>query len=484
MVNITIAGADRTTYVQFPSLRIENILTKQVDRCTFTLENKVGYAPAIGAQVIITDGSTRVFGGVIVRRTQLSASYGSVSYTIECSDFTRILDQKLVSETYERMTVNEIIDDLVANWLPSGFTTIQTDCNVAVDYIQFKYEPISECLRQLAELVNYDWYIDYFMDIYFKSPIAETAPFDIEDDNGTYDNKSLVIRLDNSQMRNSIVVRGGEYAGAEFTASIRMDGKQTTVTLPYKYENFEATLTGKPLDLGIDYIDNPDSYDALYNFNEKLLRFKSGDRPNQNSTLSFSGNPLLPVIVTYRDDNLIAAQAAVEGVGDGEYQYLIVDKSINTQIAARQRAAAEIKTYGETLSEGEFVSEISGLKSGQRIYINSASRAIDDHFIINRVTSTMPDPSSMVYNVSLITTKTMDFISIMKKLLVADNKNIIVNAGEILDLSQTVNESILFTAQATVQALNYAVQFVLGGPNYIPTGTKRVFTVGGGRLVA
>ncbi len=480
MITITIAGADRTSFVPWPTLRIENILTQQVDRCVFTVKNEVGYAPSVGANVIITDGGTRVFGGMIVRRSQVSSVPGSVEYNVECSDYTRILDQHLVAETYQNMTVNEIIADIVTQFLPAGFTTSQVDCDTTVDYVQFKHEQVSSCLKQLADLVGYDWYVDYFMDIYFKSPNAETAPIEIEDDNGTYDNESLVIRLDDSQLRNSIVVKGGEYAGAEFTASVRADGKQITFNLPYKYENFAATLTGKPLDLGIDYIDNPDSYDALYNFQEKLLRFKQADRPNQNATLSFSGNPLLPVNVRYRDSALIAAQAASDGVGDGEYEFVIIDKSINSQVAARQRAAAEIRTYGETLSEGEFVTETAGLKAGMKIRVNSVDRNIDEYFIINRVTSKMPSPTVMIYEISLITTKTMDFIAIMKKLLRAENKNIVLDDGLLLDLTESRNESILFTVQTTVQALDYAVEWVLGPQ--VPTGTKRVFIVGGGRL--
>lgn len=481
-VLVTITGIDRTSYVVWQSLRIDNNLTKQVDRCTFKIRNTLGYAPVVGGEVVVTDNGTRVFGGVIVRRTQNSPAVTTVEYNVECSDYTRILDQHLLAETYENMTVGEIITDIAASHLPAGFTTMAVDCDVTVDYIQFKYEPVSDCLRQLAELVGYDWYIDYYMDIYFKSPLANLAPVDVEDDNGTYDNESLIIRLDNSQMRNSILVRGGEYAGTEFTASVRADGKQIVFNLPYKYQDFEATLTGHPLNIGIDYIDSADSYDALYNFTEKLLRFKPDDRPNQNATLSFSGKPMLPVVVRYRDQSLIAATRTAEGVGDGVYEYLVVDKSINTQVAARQRAQAEIDTYGETVSEGEFDTETSGFKAGQRVLINSVIRNINEHFIINRVTSTMKTPNSMRYQVSLITTKTMDFIAIMKKLLLAETKKIIIGDDELLDLSESVAESILFTATTTVQAVDYAVEWVLGDDTYTPTGFKRVFTVGGGRL--
>ena len=502
MVTIAIAGVDRTGFVLWQTLRIENILTKQVDRCTFTIRNFASnvYRPNIGNEIIIMDGATRVFAGVIIRRSDRSPSLGIIEYDIECQDYTRLLDQHLVAETYENMTIAEIIDDLVANWLPAGFTSVQVDAPVSVDYIQFKYEPVSDCLRQLAEIVGYDWFVDYYKDIYFKSPIAEDAPFDVEDDTGTYVNESLVIRHDNSQLRNSILVRGGEYEGTKFTASMRADGKQIVFNLPYKYHEFAATLTGNALNIGIDYIDSPDSYDALYNFNEKILRFKESDKPNQNATLSFSGLPLLPVVVRVRDNISIANTLSAEGQGDGEYEYLVVDKSINTQVAARERAAAEMRTYGETLSEGEFETETSGLFAGMRIFINSDARGISEHYVINKVTRILYNATTFRYKISLVTTKTFGFIEILKKLLLQKNKDIVISDDELLNLTETTNETIsmvdsVFTGQPhprssetitfgesfTPQALNYGVQFVLG-PLAPPTGTKRVFILEQSRL--
>lgn len=484
MITISVDGENRTSYIDWTSLRIENVLTNQVDRCTFKILSYEGksFRPIIGNEVIVSDGSNRLFGGLIVRATNKSDAVGMISWEVECTDYTRLLDQHLVAETYEGMTVGDIIDDIVLNWLPAGFTTVQVDCDVILDYIQFKYEQPSACLKQLADLTGYDYYVDYYKDIYFKSPTSTPAPFTIEDNSGTYENSSLVIRSDNSQMRNSILVRGGEYEGSKFTASQRADGKQVTFNLPYKYHEFAATLTGHRLSIGVDYLDDPNSYDALYNFNEKLLRFKEADRPNQNATLSFSGKPLLPVVVRVSDSVAIAETLAQEGQGDGIYEYLVVDKSINTQVAARERAAAEIQIYGETLSEGDFSTETSGLRAGQRVTINSDLRNVHEDYIINRVTSHMKTPDMMIYDISLITTKSLDYITVMKNLLTKDNKSIVITDDELLNLTESYSESILFTATTTVQAVNYAVEWVLGDSSYTPTGFKRVFTVGGGRL--
>ncbi len=242
MVTVSIGGSDKSAYVVWDSLRIDNILTKQVDRCSFKIRNTVGFKPAVGREVIITDSGTRVFAGVIVRRTESSPAFGILDYTIECSDYTRVLDQHLVAEVYENMTITAIVQDLLTNWAPTGFTSTQVDEPTVVTYIQFKYEPVSACLEQLANIVGDDWYVDYYKDLFFKAPSVNAAPISIADDTGTYENESLVIRRDTSQLRNSIIVRGGEYLGTEFTASLRMDGKQITVALPYRYTHYHWGL--------------------------------------------------------------------------------------------------------------------------------------------------------------------------------------------------------------------------------------------------
>lgn len=500
-MQLTIHGTDRTNRIQWDSLRIENILTKQVDRCSFKIwtYGDRDFRPVVGREVIVTDAGTRVFGGVIVKMEAKIDAYPKVTYSIECLDYTRILDQHLVSETYEGMTIDAIITDLVTNWIPAGFTMNEVDAPLLIDYIQFNYEPVSECLRQLAEIGGYDWYVDYFRDINFKDPSAVPASIDITDSGGVYERDSLIIRRDTSQLRNAIIVRGGEYLGTEFTASIISDGERITYELPYKFDDFKLRVSGTPKTIGTDNIDNPASFDVLYNKDEKTVKFRENNKPAADSTLSYSGKPHLPVIVKLKDQVKIDAIYSAEStLGDGKYEYLVIDKSINSKEGARERARAEIRSYGETLSEGEFITETSGLRAGQRILINSTALNVNEYYIINRVISTMKDDTTMRYRISLITTKTMDLISIMKKLLLAETKKITINEGEVIDLVEAASETITLTdvmvsskvhnpqtetitmsETFTAQSLNFGTIFVYGEQS--PSGFKRVGTYDGSR---
>jgi len=121
MLALTINGIDRTNKIVLGSLRIENVLTKEIDKCSFTIRKKQAgdYIPVIGREVVITDNSVKVFAGVIVRVMHNSVGFPLVDYICECIDYSRVLDQHLVSETYENKTVAEIIADIITNWAPS-----------------------------------------------------------------------------------------------------------------------------------------------------------------------------------------------------------------------------------------------------------------------------------------------------------------------------------------------------------------------------
>lgn len=500
MIQVFINGVDKTKYIQAGSIQIDNVLTRKVDTCSFDLLNRDSdpYTPIIGQEVIVYLSSTKVFGGVITALNEKAEAYKLLSYTVSCADYTRILDRRLVPDTYENMTVDAIIADLKTNYMPADFTIANVNCPIVIKYIAFNYIPVSKCLEQLAGYTGYDFYIDYDKDVHFFDAQNTTAPVDIQDDNGTYIYDSLVIRKDNSQVRNSIIVRGGEYLGSTFTTEILTNGTDTIFPLAYKYNDFKATLTGQSLNLGVDYIDNPDTHDALYNFQEKIIRFRDSRTPSAGSTLRVSGQPYLPVIVKVKSPIDIGTMSSMEG-GDGVYEYLIVDKSIDSKEGARQRAYAEIKTYATTLSEGEFITLTDGLRAGMKIRINSTTRNIDEYFVINKVTLGQFGHDSFVYKISLVTTKTFDLIDLLAQLLLAETKKIEINSDEIVDLVETLDETATITEAVviskvhnpqeetatisevfTAQALDYAVEFVAGP--YTPTGTKRVFILNGSRL--
>ena len=197
----------------------------------------------------------------------------------------------------------------------------------------------------------------------------------------------------------------------------------------------------------------------------------------------------------------IQTMVSSEG-GDGEYEYIIIDKNLNSKDSARKRASAELYAYARTISEGEFETEVDGLRAGQTLIINSVARGLNESYIINKVTISTRTPDYLRYKVSLITTRTFGMIDLLRELIDAKKDSVTARTREILDLIEGADELITLTeGTATIskvhnpvaesmainettsaQSLDYDVDFVVG--SYVWSGfgsgdTKRQFNIDG-----
>lgn len=381
-----------------------------------------------------------------------------------------------------------------SNWVQGnvsdkGFTINNVDGLQTVSYIAFNYEQTSKCIQQLAQLFEYDWFVDENKDIHFFSKTNYTAPSGLTDTSGNYFYNSLKIRKDIKNLRNSIIVRGGNYLGATTTEKQNADGQKTTFLQAYQYNSIVVKKATVTQTVGIDNIDDPSSFDCLYNFNEKSVKFPTA--PANGTLIEVSGYPYIPVIVKVRNSPSVAQY--------GEYQYKIIDKSINSKQGARDRAQAELQAWASQINEGSFSTITTGFDTGQLLNITSTLRNLNADYVISRIQSKMYTPTQMIHEVVLVTSQTFGMIEFLQKLLMDKDKEIKVNPDEVSDEVESVDETIsigedvivslvhnpqsetiTMGESTTVQALNYDVEFVAGPQT--PSGTKRVFILNGSPL--
>ena len=169
-IKIKIETVDKSSVIDYKSVQLNRALTNQVDTLTFRINraNSSGYKPALldDIQVYDEDGSTIIFGGQIIEMQEVVD--GLLEY-VQCSakDYSFDMDKLLVVEVYENMTVNAIIADIKANFLSASYDITNVNCPITIKYISFNYEYPSKCLQQLAQITDYDWYVDDTKKIYF-----------------------------------------------------------------------------------------------------------------------------------------------------------------------------------------------------------------------------------------------------------------------------------------------------------------------------
>jgi hypothetical protein len=427
MIVLEINDIDKSSDVNWTTVQLTRAMTNQVDVLNFviTRANSSGYKPQLTDKVELIEDGTMIFGGQIV---SIESEYnGLVEYTkVTCKDYSFDMDKRLVVRVYEDMTVADIIEDIKDDFLPAGYTTTNVVCPTIVKYISFNYELPTKCLQQLAQMVEYDWYVDEEKNIFFFQKGSQTAPFELTDTNQNYVYNSLKIKQDIKNMRNSIVVRGGTYKGETYTETQEADGEKTTFTYAYKYSDIVVTLDAVPLDVGVDFINDPIDHDVLYNFNEKAIKFRTDNKPTAGQIVTVTGKPHIPVVTKLLDSASIAEF--------GEFQFKIVDKSIGSKDAARDRARAELSAWADEINEGEFTTYQTGLKVGQKIHIQSTNRGIDDYFIISRISSSTHTPEKFKHSCTLVTKQTYGVIEFLQNLLIQKDKEIELSSDEVLDL--------------------------------------------------
>lgn len=492
-ISITIAGVEKATSIEPGSFNLQRALTNQVDTAKMRVVKNPDntYKPEIVDDVVITDADSNVlFGGQII--TIDETVEGKDIELIDCTakDYTFDMDRSLVIGAWENTSVDDIIADINSDFL-TGYDISEVDCPFVIGYIAFNYEYPSKCLQQLAELTGYDWYVDYQKKIHFFSRETRVAPFNLTDTSGNFLYNTLKINKDVKNLRNTVIVRGGEYQGSTTSETEEADGDALIYKQGNRYSGVTVTVNAVSQTVGIDNVDDPAGYDCLYNFTEKFVRFKTATKPAAGLLVVVGGNPHIPVIVKVRGQDSVAVY--------GEREYKIIDTSIASKQGARDRAKAEIDAWAAEISEGSFDTYESGLDVGQQINVQSTIRGIDQDYIISKISTKLTNGNEFLHSVTLITTRTFGIIEFLQKLLMAKDKEIKIAQDEALDeifdyeeeitvtdsaVASTThnpqNETVTIADSVTVQTLNYAVEFVLGPQ--APSGTKRVFILDGSPL--
>ena len=461
---ITANATNITEEVEWESVRIENNLTSLVDTFTFRYK-KYGtrtYVPVLGHVVSVVDGATTIFGGKIVNIQHTVIGKEVLVYDIECQDYTVDLDSKLVAEVYENETVNAIIADINTKYL-TGFTINNVSCTTLIKSIAFNYEPVSKCLQRLAELVGYEWYVDYAKDIHFFARGTESAPFNLNDTGNMYNYRSLIINEDYRNIKNAVYLRGASYAGSSIVERVvKIVEPDPMVDTIEKYAQLpEVYLDGVQLNVGLDNLDDPDAYDCLWNYGGKYIRFKTEDQPTLLQEVKFRGYPEIPIIISIQDTASIATY--------GRREFKIIDKTIKTKEGANQRMQSELAAYKDSIFEGHFTTYQTGLKAGQQINISSAIRGLTaTDYIIKRMVIKMRNEGKFVYDIDIITDRTLGIIEFLQRQIMREELIIDQPTDELVAKIADFAETITLEYDPHKTKTVPSIKWVYG--HHIPTG--------------
>jgi hypothetical protein len=444
---LKINGTDRSSWINWPSLKKTEGLTKEPDTLAFSIKKTPSKTiPSLGDTVELYENSVKIFKGTITERIESIIGGLLLGYDFNCKDPSYQFDKLLVVKAYSNMAADDIVKSIIDTFT-TGFTYANVSAGSAtISTIQFNYELPSQCIQKIADMVGWDWYVDYNNDIHFFDETAVSAPFGIDDTSGNLEWQTLSFDSNILELKNSIIVRGGQYAQTltDTTAVDKYiaDGTQRVFTNIYQYANVTVKKNTTVLVVGIDNIDDPATKDVLYNYTEKAIKFRDDNKPSNGDTVKIYGDAQIPLIVKVKDN--------VSVVNYGEFQHIEIDKTISSINEAKLVAKSLLAQWTQGSWQGSFNTTKTGLTTGMQIQINSPVYGINQSFKINRIIGTAIGNDRMEYTVNFLASGDTNFTDIMIGLLGQNTQNLVISNNEVLERLEDFTESMTMSDSLSV----------------------------------
>lgn len=434
-------SSDISSSIDHTSVNLVQVLTKEVGQFQFNIKNFSGKATCVlGDQIDIYENSVHIFGGTVTDIENVIVGGILLATQYSCNDWSFRLNSKLVVKTYTSVDASIIIADILTNFTDGTYTTNNVQSGSIVSSIQFNYEQVTVSIEKLAKQIGWEWYVDPDKDVHFFPPtVTANAPYIIDDTSGNLEWSTLDIDQSLVNMKNSVYVLGGTYQKV-FTSGNTVDvyltdGTKTVfpVAYPYIASTVAVLLAGSPQTIGTDQVTDPATKQVLYNLAGRFVRFTSV--PTTGQVVNVSGTAELPILAHVQNNSAVAVF--------GEIQDVIIDQHLKSIAEAQQRATALIAQYGAPVYSIKFSTLKTGFVVGQTVFISSTIFGTSKlPVIIKRITGKMYSPNQMHYDIECVGTEQVNFIDIMKLLLMQGNANTTIPANTILEVLLLVSENI------------------------------------------
>src|SRR3990167_9710721 len=164
-LTVSIGGTDRTSACKLETIEVVNTIAANSDTAEMVVSvpSTAGWRPKAGNPIVVDNGGTKEFGGVISEVTEVDFGIERLRYQVNARDYTSLFDKYLVVEEYAAATASAMVTNVVTSYT-TGFTTTNVMAAPTVGAQTFDYVEPSQAIRSLADLVGYGFYIDYDKD--------------------------------------------------------------------------------------------------------------------------------------------------------------------------------------------------------------------------------------------------------------------------------------------------------------------------------
>ena len=307
----------------------------------------------------------------------------------QAKDAALRLENRLANKIYRQLTVEAIIADLLETY-PCGIAnTYVQPTNRVIDEIAFPYVNLYDCVKQLAEIVGWRWYVDADHHLHFfdqdegvGDTVFSTTIGDGLARNIRADSISMETQVDDRSANRVWVIGARQASAAYIDQSWMGDGANSLWSIAYEPNDPEVYENGVPKTVEPDQSGSPES-DYRFDRQNKVLRRTDGPLPS-GVALLLKYRPTTQIIDYFED----AAAVAQYGV----YEKAIKDKTIQERMAARARARAELKRRSGGIRSMSFETLDRQALCGKRYRIVIPELGVDSWWLCTGVQTDIAAP--------------------------------------------------------------------------------------------
>ena len=463
--SLLIAGADRSSLYRNASLSIGDDLDAR-NTCRFVLVDIDDvHEVLVGQEVEVYHEGVLIFAGSV---DAVADDYPSFKETnvahmiaVSCVDHTALADRHLVAERKEDpgQTPGAIVRDLIATYLAQeGITEGTVEDGFEIGVVVFNYRTVAECLDELAQLVGFQWWVDYQRQLHFLAfDSAPAAAWALTDAGRTF--ARLVRNRSREQYRNRQILR----AGRDVTESTRVesfkgDGDMQTFSVGLPIAKVPAIrVNAVTKTVGIQGVDDEDAFDWYWNQGSKqVTQQRDAAELSSSDTLEVTYFGFLEIIVQTQSESEIAARAAIEG-GSGIWEAIEDDPSIdnealvaeNVSNLAIQKAAGLLRRFARIPVLADISTHKPGLASGTKQTISLAREKLDGDYLIVSVQTRDRGIGQLTYTYKIVDGQALESPFKFFQRMAAANRKFVIRENEVLIVfSETLSDLALSDAVA------------------------------------
>ena len=365
----------------------------------FTLINltNIPYKPQFGQDVKIYIQGELIFGGVIDEPSEYKINAKPVKIiNVAAVDYHKLTDKRRINESYPKQPVEDIVNHIITNYLAvEGITAGIIQEGPEVGILNFPYIPVSQALKEISDLVGYQWKINPNKTLDFIEMATNTGPSLKEADDYLFN--SLRTWDDGSDYRTKQILRGIKGETVEITELMNPspDGAVQTFYIRYPIarkpiieintgSGFEAVNENYVGILGLD-----EDKEWYWNVNRNVITQDFDETPlPMGSEIRLVYKGIYTINLEIENQPEIAQRAIIEN-NSGLYEFVEnADANMDLETGT-EKVNSLLRQYGQIVKKFVVSSYSKKWEVGQICNVNIPSLNLIGDFLVMSLTITM-----------------------------------------------------------------------------------------------